>query len=185
MRYMQTGGFQNNPYMRLTLGLTLVLLLGFTATNFMLYFAKMDLSPASVVSYYNGNEEEFHPARTYQSMLEVTHGHLAMMALVMLLLTHLVVFAPFRRYQKIALIVTAFASALLSEASGWLVRFVDPGLAWLKVTGFLTLQASLLFLLGSLAVFLWMGYRRQKEMESAILAGEMEEEMAEEEAQLP
>jgi uncharacterized membrane protein len=108
-----------------------------------------------------------------------------MMALVMLLLTHLVVFAPFRRSQKIVLIVTAFASALLSEASGWLVRFVDPGFAWLKVTSFLALQGSLLFLLGTLAVFLWMGQRRQKVMESATLAGETEEELAEEEAQLP
>ncbi len=185
MRYMQTGGFQNNPYMRLTLGLTLVLLLAFTATNFLLYFAKMDLSPASVVSYYNGNEEEFQPARSYQSMLEVTHGHFAMMALVMLLLTHLVVFAPFRRSQKIGLIVIAFASALFSEASGWLVRFVDPVFAWLKVTSFLALQGSLVFLLGALAVFLYMGHRRQKEVESAMLAGETEEDLAEEEAQLP
>lgn len=185
MRYMQTGGFQNNPFMRLTLALTLVLLVGFTATNFLLYFAKMDLSPSSVVSYYNGNEEEFRPARTYQSMLEVTHGHLAMMALVMLLLTHLVVFAPFRRSQKIALIVTAFASALLSEASGWLVRFVDPVFSWFKVVSFLTLQGSLLFLLTSLAAYLWMGQRRQKDMQEVILAGETEEELAEEEAQLP
>jgi len=181
MRYMQTGGFQNNSFMRLTLGLTLALLLAFTATNFMLYFAKMDLSPSSVVSYYNGNEDEFRPARTYQSMLEITHGHLAMMALVILLLTHLVVFAPFRRSQKIALIVTAFASALLSEASGWLVRFTDPGFAWLKVASFLMLQGSLLFLLGTLAVFLWMGQRRQ----SVILEGETEEGLADEEAQLP
>lgn len=185
MRYMQTGGFQNNPFMRLTLGLTLVLLLAFTATNFLLYFAKMDLSPGSVVFYYSGNEEAFQPARSYQSMLEVTHGHLAMMALVMLLLTHLVVFAPFRRSQKIALIVTAFASALLSEASGWLVRFVDPVFSWLKVVSFLTLQGSLLFLLGSLAVYLRMGQMRQKEMQEVILAGETEEELAEEEAQLP
>jgi len=185
MRYMQTGGFQNNPYMRLTLGLTLLLLLAFTATNFLLYFAKMDLSSSSIVLYYNGNEAEFHPPRSYQSMLEVTHGHLAMMAIVMLLLTHLVVFAPFRRSQKIGLIVTAFSSALLSEASGWLVRFVDPGFSWLKVTSFLALQGSLLFLLGSLAVFLWMGQRRQKEKESVIFAGESEEELAEEEAQLP
>jgi hypothetical protein len=182
---MQTGGFQNNPYIRLTLGLTLVLLAAFTATNFMLYFAKMDLSPSSVVSYYNGNEEEFRPARSYQSMLEVTHGHFAMMAFVMLLLTHLAVFAPFRRSQKVGLIVTAFTSVLLGEASGWLVRFIDPGLAWLKVISFLALQASLLFLLGTLGVFLWTAHRRRKETESAILAGETEEALAEEEEQLP
>ena len=182
---MQTGGFQNNPSMRLTLGLTMVLLLGFTATNFFLYFARMDLSPASVVSYYNGSEEEFRPARSYQSMLEVTHSHLAMMAVVMLLLTHLVVFAPFRRSQKITIIVTAFMSALLSEGAAWLVRFVHPGFAVLKVAAFVALQTSLLFLLGSLAAFLWSGRRRQKGMEEVILAGETEEELAEEEEHLP
>jgi hypothetical protein len=182
---MQTGGFQNNPYMRLTLGLTLILLLVFTATNFMLYFAKMDLSPSSVVLYYNGNEEEFHPARSYQSMLEVTHGHLAMMALVILLLTHLVVFAPMKRSSKIVVIVAAFASALGSEAAGWLVRFVHPDFAWLKVMSFVTLQGTLVLLLGILGGFLWSGWRRQKELESIIIGEETEEELAEEEAHLP
>ncbi|MEX2090181.1 MAG: hypothetical protein WEB62_10435, partial [Bacteroidota bacterium] len=94
MRYLQNGGFQNNPFMRLTLGLMLLFMIGFVATNFALYFAKMDLTPSSVVAYYNGSEEEFRPARTYQSMLEVTHMHLPMMALVILLLTHLIIFAP-------------------------------------------------------------------------------------------
>lgn len=182
---MQTGGFQNNPVMRLTLGLTLALLVAFTATNFMLYFAKMDLTPSSVVSYYNGNEEEFRHARTYQSMLEVTHSHLAMMALVMLLLTHLIVFAPLRRSGKITLIVAAFGSALMSEGAGWLVRFVDPAFALLKVLSFVTLQGSLLFLLVSLAMFLWTARQRQREVEQVFLAAETEEELAEEEAQLP
>jgi hypothetical protein len=182
---MQTGGFQNNPFMRLTLGLTMILLLGFTVTNFSLYFARMDLTPSSVVSYYNGNEEQFQPARSYQSMLEVTHGHLAMMALVMLVLTHLVVFAPFRRNQKIAIIVTAFLSALLSEGAGWLVRFVHPGFAILKVTAFLGLQGSLIFLLGALGIFLWSGRQKQHGLQEVILGGETEEELAEEEEQLP
>ena len=33
--------------------------------------------------------------RTYQSMIEITHMHLPMMAMVVLLLTHLPIFAPF------------------------------------------------------------------------------------------
>jgi len=185
MRYMQSGGFQNNPVMRLTLGLTVVLLLGFTVTNFFLYFARMDLTPASVVSYYAGNDETFQPARSYQSMLEVTHGHLAMMALVMLLLTHLVAFAPIRRPMKIGIIFTAFGSALLSEGAGWLVRFVHPDFAWLKVTGFVTLQGSLLFLLGVLGVFLWSAHRKQIAIEQMVPLGETEEELAEEEEYLP
>lgn len=154
MKYMQNGGYQNNPFMRLTLALTLVFLVGFVATNFLLYFERMDLTPASVVKYYNGAEEEFHPARSYQSMMEVTHMHLPMMALVLLLLTHLVIFAPFSRSSKIALILIPFLAGLFGEASSWLVRYIHPAFAWLKIFSFLALQASVLFLLASLALFL-------------------------------
>src|SRR5437867_6773186 len=96
MKYLQSGGFQNQPLMRLTLGLALLLLSGFWVTNLALYFAHMNLDPASVVSYYRGNEQEFMPPRSAESMLEVTHMHLPMFALVVLLLTHLMIFAPLR-----------------------------------------------------------------------------------------
>jgi hypothetical protein len=155
MKYLQNGGYQNNPFMRLTLSLALVFLAGFVVTNFFLYFDHMGLTPESVVRYYNGSEEEFRPPRSAQSMLEVTHMHLPMMALVLLLLTHLVIFAPFSRSGKIALIVIPFLSGLFSEASSWLVRFVHPDFAWLKVASFLLLQGSLIVLIGSLAAFLF------------------------------
>lgn len=154
MKYMVSGSFQSHPLMRLTLGLTLVFLVGFVATNFILYFSKMTLDPASVVLYYNGSEETFHPARSFQSMLEVTHGHLPMMAMVLLVLTHLVIFVPVEKWIKVAFICTAFGSALLNEGAGWLVRFVDPSFAILKVTGFVLLQGSLIILLVALGIFL-------------------------------
>ncbi|MEE9187016.1 MAG: hypothetical protein V3U10_03175, partial [Bacteroidota bacterium] len=155
MKYMQNGGYQKNPFMRLTLSLTLLFLAGFVVTNFALYFAKMDLTPASVLSYYRGSEEEFRPARTFQSLLEVTHFHLPMMALVILLLTHLVIFAPFSKAGKVTFILVAFLSGLFNEASSWLVRYVSEDFALLKVVSFLALQGSLLFLLISLGVYLW------------------------------
>lgn len=185
MRYMQTGNFSQHPLMRLTLGLTLVFLVGFVATNHALYFANMDLSPSSVVKYYNGSEEEFRQPRSYQSMLEVTHSHLAMMALVILFLTHLVIFAPFSKSGKVTFIAVAFLSGLLNEASGWLVRFVDAQFAWLKVLSFVSLQASLAFLLISLAWFLLNARAKTQEPSSAVLEGETEEQLHEEEAQLP
>lgn len=155
MKYMQNGGFQNQPLMRLTLSLTLVFLLGFWVTNCLLYFSKMNLKPQSVVAYYRGSEVDFRPARSYASMLEVTHFHLPMMALVTLLLTHLVIFVPLHHGAKVAFILVAFLSGLLSEGSSWLVRFVSPHFAWLKIISFVTLQSSLAFLLGALGLFLW------------------------------
>lgn len=154
MKYMQNGGFQQHPLMRRTLWLTGSFLALFVVTNFLLYFDRMDLTPSSVVSYYRGSEEDFRPARTYGSMLEVSHGHMAMMALVLLVLTHLVIFAPFPPRWKKAFISIPFLAALMNEAAGWLTRFVAPEFAWLKLVGFLSLQASLTGLLLSLAVVL-------------------------------
>jgi hypothetical protein len=140
--------------MRLTLGLALLLLAGLWVTNLALYFTHMGLDPASVVSYYCGNEAEFLPPRSAQSMLEVTHMHLPMFALVLLLLTHLLIFAPMRTAAKIAFIVAAFGSALLSEAAGWMTRFWHPGFAWLKVAMFVVFQGTLACLIVALGVFL-------------------------------
>ncbi len=161
MKYMQEGGFQSHPLMRATIGLTLVLLLGFWITNFAMYFSRMGLTPRSVVAYYNGSEEDFRPARSTASMLETTHAHLPMMGMVLLFLTHLAIFAPIPRGAKAGFIATAFTSAVLDEGAGWLVRFVSPSFAPLKIAGFVGLQAAIAFLLLVLAFFLLSAARRQ------------------------
>jgi hypothetical protein len=152
---MEKGGFQNNPLMKLTIGLTLVFITGLWVTNLLLYFSKMNVTPQSVISYYRGSEIDFIPARTYQSMLEVTHFHLPMIAIVVLLLTHLLIFAPFSNPAKVGFIVMAFLAALLNEASSWLVRFASPSFAYLKIGSFLLFEGMVAFLIVSLAWFLW------------------------------
>jgi hypothetical protein len=159
MKYLQSGGFQNNPAMRLTLGLAIVLLSVFWLTNAALYFMHMSLDPASVVAYYRGDEARFMAPRSAESLLEVTHMHLPMFALVLLLLTHLVIFAPMSRALKTGTIVTAFGSALLMEAASWLTRFVHPGFAWLKVGAFVVFQLTLAGLLVGLGAYLARGAR--------------------------
>jgi len=145
LKYMQNGSFQNQSLMRLTLFLTLIFLTGFWATNFAIYFSKMGLTPASVQNYYLGSEANYTLPKTYQSMLEVTHAHLPMMALVVLLLTHLLIFVP-----------------LLNEGSGWLTRFVNANFAWMKLVAFSMFQLILGFLMFSLAQFLWLGSDTKK-----------------------
>ncbi|HXK08124.1 MAG TPA: hypothetical protein VMT70_00630 [Vicinamibacteria bacterium] len=167
MKYLEKGGFQSQPLMRLTLTLTLGLLLAFWVTNFALYFSRMSLRPGSVVAYYCGSEEDFRPARSPESMLETTHMHLPVMALVLLLLTHLTIFASLPRRAKRVLIVGAFLSAVLEESGGWLVRFVSPALAPVKVVGFVGLQAAIVVLLASLARFLASAVRERNRGEGA------------------
>lgn len=157
MKYMERGGFQNQELMRWTLGATCALLAAFWITNAALFVSRLGLTPGSIASYYLGSESEFRSPRTAGAMLEVTHMHLPMMALVMLLLTHLLLFAPYSKRAKIAMIAAAFSSALLDEGSGWLVRFVHPGFAWVKLASFLTLQGTLAFLLVGLTMFLKAG----------------------------
>jgi hypothetical protein len=161
VRYMERGGFQAQPLMRLTLGMALGLLLLFWITDFAMYFSRMSLAPSSVVTYYDGYEADFRPPRSPESMLETAHMHLPMMAVVLLLLTHLTIFSPLPHKAKPVLIVVAFVSAVLDEGGGWLVRFVHPAFAPVKVIGFVALQAAILVLLVSLAVTLFNGDRRR------------------------
>lgn len=154
MKYMEQGGFQNNPLTRLTLWGTFVFLTGLWVSSFGMYFSRMGLTPSSVVAYYRGSEETFQPARTFGSMVESSHGHFAMMAMVLLVLTHLYVFVPGPRRIKAFFVIGTFATTFLSEGSGWLVRFVHPGFAVLKPVAFLSSQAFLGLMLSLLAAFL-------------------------------
>lgn len=164
MKYMNEGGFQNNPLMRLTLGLTVLFLSAFWISSWGMYFQRMSLHPASVVEHYNGNEENFRAPLTMGTMIETTHMHMPMMGMVLLFLTHLLIFIPLTKPIKIGFIVATFISALLDEGAGWLVRFVDPLFAPLKVIGFLGLQAAIGFLLITLALYLWRASREQRRM---------------------
>jgi hypothetical protein len=154
MKYMQNGSFRSNKLMKLTLVASLVFFTGFWITTALMYFSRMDLAPASVVAYYNGSEANFTQPRTYGSMLEVTHGHLPVMALVALLLTHLFIFTPFSAKVKTTGIVAFFVSAFLGEAASWLVRFVHPDFAWLKIAAFLVLEITMALIIFALLQFL-------------------------------
>ena len=143
MRFIVTGEWSRNRLLQVIVVLYTAYVAGLWVTNHLLYFNKMSLDPDSVVTYYLGDEETYQPARTYQGLLEVSHFHLFAMGMLLLVLTHLVLFIPVRTQVKIALISLPFVAAALDEGSSWLVRFVSPDFAILKVTGFVLLQGSL------------------------------------------
>jgi len=155
VRFVITGEWNRNRLLQTIVTLYSVYVGGLWVTNALLYFSKMGLTPSSVVSYYRGNEEQFLSPRSYPGMLEVAHFHLFAMGLLLLVLTHLMLFVPLRNGTKAWLIALPFLSAALDEGGGWLVRFAHPAFAWLKIAGFLSLQASLaaLVLLSLWSVF--------------------------------
>ena len=162
MKYMQSGGFQFNPLMRMTLSWTLLFAAGLWVTNAAMYFQRMSLAPSSVEAYYLGSAEEYSQPRSAASLLEVSHAHLATMGVMVLLLTHLAIFAPWEDRTKKWVIGLGFGSSFIGEGSGWLVRFVSPGFAILKVACFVTFQAVLAVLIGTLATFLYMAARSSR-----------------------
>jgi hypothetical protein len=148
VRFVITGEWSRNRLLQTIVALYSLYVAGLWLTNALLYFEKMSLSPESVVSYYRGNEEIFLNPRSYQGMLEVSHFHLFAMGMLLLVLTHLMLFVPLRNGVKAWLIAIPFLSAALDEGAGWLVRFGHPAFAWLKIAGFLLLQGSLALLVG-------------------------------------
>jgi hypothetical protein len=152
VRWFVTGEWSRNRLLQTIVVLYALYVVGFWLTNTLLYFSKMGLTYASVVGYYLGSEAAFLPERSYQSLLEVSHFHLFAMGMLLLVLTHLVLFVPMAQKTKLVLIVVPFVSALVDESAGWLVRFVHPLFAYAKIAGFLALQTSLAVLVG---VSLW------------------------------
>jgi len=152
VRFVVSGEWSRNRLLQTIIVLYVVYVGGLWVTNGALYFNKMSLTPSSVVEYYLGNEETFKQPRTYQGLLEVSHFHLFAMGMLLLVLTHLVLFVPVGDGTKLALIVLPFVAALVDEGGGWLVRFAHPAFAWVKIAGFLLLQGSLLALM---VISLW------------------------------
>jgi hypothetical protein len=156
LRFVITGEWHRNRLLQTIIACYAIYVAAFWLTNALLYFDKMSLAPASVVAYYLGDEAQFRPPRSYQGMLEISHFHLFAMGMLLLVLTHLVLFVPASGRTKAAMVAMPFLAAALDEGSGWLVRFVSPVFAWLKIAGFLALQASLAALIG---LSLWAVFR--------------------------
>lgn len=151
MRFVVTGEWTRNHLLKVIVWCFLVYTLMLWVTNAGLYFAKMNLTPGSVIEYYRGNEAKFLQPRSLQGLLETLHFHSFAMGILLLTLTHLVLFVPISARTKIISIAVAFSSALLGELSGWGVRFVHPVFAYAKIACFLLLEGSILWLMVAVA----------------------------------
>jgi hypothetical protein len=80
-------------------------------------------------------------------MLEVLHFHSFSMGILLLTLTHLLLFVPLSPRLKAVGIASAFVSGIGGELSGWAVRFVHPLFAYSKVFFFVALEVVLLALM--------------------------------------
>ena len=92
-------------------------------------------------------------------MLEEAHFHFFAMAIILVTLNHLLLFTGIRSQWKLVLIVSSFASALGDIISGWLIRYVSPVFAYLKIGSFIVLLTTLALLM---IIIVWYLYSSQK-----------------------
>jgi hypothetical protein len=147
MRFVVTGEWTRNRLLKSIVGCFLVYTSILWVTNFGLYFSKMSLRPSSVVEYFLGNEAEYLEPRSLGGLLEQLHFHSFSMGILLLTLTHLLLFVPVSARVKALGICVAFVSGMASELAGWGVRYIHPGFAYLKIGSFLTLQIVMLWLM--------------------------------------
>lgn len=147
MRFVVTGEWSRNHLLHAIVVCFLIFTTLFWLSNFFMFLSRMPLSPAGVAEYYLGNEELFQQPRTFRGMIEIAHYHLFAMGILLMTLTHLMLFVPLPGAFKFWMVILPFGGALADEAGGWLTRFVDPAFAWLKVGGFVLLQATLFILI--------------------------------------
>jgi hypothetical protein len=147
LRFVISGEWTRNRLLRVIVLCFLTYTFILWVTNAGLYFSKMGLTPSSVIDYYRGNEERYLQPRSVQGLLEVLHFHTFAMGMLLMTLTHLLLFVPISMRIKAWGIATAFVSGIAGELSGWGVRFVHPLFAYAKIASFLTLEGVLLWLM--------------------------------------
>jgi hypothetical protein len=94
LRFVITGELNRNRLLQAIVVLYSLYVSLLWVTNALLYFDRMGLTPASVIAHYLGNEQRFLEPRSYAGLLEVSHFHLFAMGMLLLVLTHLVLFIP-------------------------------------------------------------------------------------------
>lgn len=158
MRFFVSQDIRKNTLLRLIIVFTIVFFVFLWLTNLLLYL-QVGFSYDSIVEYYRGSEESFRPAKSYMGLLEEAHFHFFSMAVILVTLNHLILFTGIGGIWKLILIVSSFMSALGDIAGGWLIRYLSPEFAYLKLASFAVLQVSMVALM---IIVVWFLYSAQK-----------------------
>jgi len=158
LRFFVSQDIRKNTLLRLIVVFTILFFVFLWLTNLLLYL-QVGFSYDSIVEYYRGSEESFRPAKSYMGLLEEAHFHFFSMAVILVTLNHLILFTAIGGIWKLILIVSSFVSALGDIAGGWLIRYLSPEFAYLKLASFAVLQISMAALM---IIVVWFLYSAQK-----------------------
>lgn len=156
MKFFISNDIRNNSLLRLIVVFTLFFFFFLWLTNLLLYL-KIGFSYESIVEYYRGSEENFREPKSYLGLLEESHFHFFSMAIILVTLNHLILFSKIKNLWKLVVILASYLSAFGDIASGWLIRYVAPSFAYLKLGSILVLQVSFAALIVLVFIFLYSG----------------------------
>lgn len=154
MRFFISSELKRNDFLKIIVFFTLIFFLFLWITNVLLYM-QIGFNQSAIAEFYLGNEETFRPPKSYIGLLEEAHFHFFSMAILLLTLSHLILFTSISSGLKLALILISFISTFTEIISGWLIRYVSPVFAYLKLGSFYIMQLSLLIMMVIIVIYLF------------------------------
>jgi hypothetical protein len=132
--------------LRLVYAAFLVLLMPGFLTQLGVQLARIGVTPAAIADYYRGSDrgDVMTFAKNVGQLLELTHAHAFMMAVVFLILAHLFLGTSVSATMKAVVLTAAFAGTLGDLAGAWMVRYVSGACAWVVVGAWVAQLASYL-----------------------------------------
>jgi hypothetical protein len=131
-------------------------------TMLVFYAAKSGLSYETLLDYYRGNEEKMMYPKTFLELWEITHSHLFIMPLVFLVLIHLFMLTRAAVSWKVGVFLAGTLGMILDIGAPWLIVYVSPVAAWLKIAGRILLNGSLFFTVARPLAEMWARPKRPR-----------------------
>ena len=106
------------------------------ATELGFQIERIGLTPARVAAYYRGGEDGAVMTfpKTFGQLLEVTHAHAFMMAVIFLILAHLFAATSTSNALRAIVLGLTFAGMVANLAAPWLTRYGTASGAWLLLS---------------------------------------------------
>lgn len=131
--------------------------------SIVLFFStKTGWTPGALVRYYRGDEAAMIYPKSFGELWEITHFHLFSVPILFLVLAHLFMMTHWRPRDKALVLVGAFVAIVADLVSPWLIRYLAPGFAILKVVARGVTLATTAVFIGAPLDEMWLKPRRRR-----------------------
>lgn len=123
--------------------------------NLVITISAIGVTYDSIISYYLGSNTEMAFPKTFRYLLEVSHFHLFMMPLTLLVVSHLFLFTSWPTRRQLWFIVAAFVAMGSQVLLPWLIRYAHRSFALLKSPTDIVMTVSFVTMVGLPLLELW------------------------------